>query len=288
MKLSRAWRWLGLLALLLLIIPGGLRGDDIDWDKARQLHQKEQSGQPLTADEQAYLDRAKAEHAAGGGPAAQGYQPAPGGGNGAPQAMVPRSEFVPKDHTNLVPLTDLTGDYHGEDGGLYGKGRNTPPPEVWAAAQAQTAKIAPLGPDGKPAPDGKIVLLSIGMSNTTMEFTPFVQIARQDPAKSPVVVPVDGAQGGQGANKIADPAAPFWNIVDRRLQAAGVTPAQVQVVWLKEAIPRPTSSPASRLRRAAIRTCASPISRAAPMAVMPPCRSTRSRTRTKRPSRTGG
>jgi hypothetical protein len=33
----------------------------IDWDKARQLYQREQKGQKLTADEQAYLDRAKTE-----------------------------------------------------------------------------------------------------------------------------------------------------------------------------------------------------------------------------------
>ncbi len=33
--------------------------DKINWDKARQLYQKEKSGDPLTKEEQAYLDRAK-------------------------------------------------------------------------------------------------------------------------------------------------------------------------------------------------------------------------------------
>lgn len=69
----------------------------------------------------------------------------------------------------LVPLTEMTAKdkYKGEDGGLYGGGRNEPPEAHHAAAKKETAKIAPLDAAGKPAKDGKIVLVSISMSNAT-------------------------------------------------------------------------------------------------------------------------
>jgi len=201
--------------------------DDIDWDKAKQLYQREQSGQSLTPEENAYLQKAKAVRAE----MQRNGQPMPGSN---PPPVPPATP-----QTGLVPLTDLTGDYKGEDGGLYGKGQNEPPPELAAAAKAQTAKIQPLDAQGKPSPDGKIVLLSIGMSNTTGEFSAFLPIANADPAKSPKLVIVDGAQGGQTADRIAQNTNPFWTTIEHRLQAAGVTPQQVQVIWLKEAIAQP-------------------------------------------------
>ena len=56
------------------------------------------------------------------------------------------------------------------------------------------------------------------------------------------MVLVDGAQGGQDAEKIKDPAAPFWSRVDERLARAGATLRQVQVIWLKQAIARESRS----------------------------------------------
>jgi hypothetical protein len=209
------------LALTSLAIQP-LFADDIDWNRAKELYQKEQSGQPLTPEEQAYLARAKQEHAA---MAAKAGQPS---GSAIPVPPA-RSE------TGLVPLTNLTVPYQGEDGGLYGKGQNEPPAALAAAAKTQTAKIVPLNAQGSPSPEGKIVLLSIGMSNTTMEFSSFLQAAHADPSKSQKLVIVDGAQGGQTAERIANPDNPFWGVIGQRLAMAGVTPQQVQVIWFKEA-----------------------------------------------------
>ncbi len=137
----------------------------------------------------------------------------------------------------FVPLMDLgTGTYQGYEGGLYSGGANVPSPAHAARGLAAMAGVVARDAAGAPAAAGRIVVLSIGMSNTTQEFSTWVAVANADPARNPVVTVVDGAQGGQDAVTIADPSANFWTVVDQRLTNAGVTPQQVQVVWLKEAI----------------------------------------------------
>jgi hypothetical protein len=99
-----------------------------------------------------------------------------------------------------------------------------------------------LNADGKPDENGRIVLISIGMSNTTQEFQTFIQLANSDPDKNPKLVLVDGALSGMIAERIVDlstgSAQRFWDHLDTQLSAAGVTPAQVQVAWLKQVRPR--------------------------------------------------
>src|SRR2546423_12396445 len=76
------------------------------------------------------------------------------------------------------------------------------------------------------------------MSNTTQESSLFKQIADSDEEKSPNLLIVDGAQGGQAAEQWLNPddqRSP-WRELDRRLQLARVTNSQVQVVWLKQAL----------------------------------------------------
>ena len=74
-----------------------------------------------------------------------------------------------------------------------------------AAAKKELTKIQPLDTNGEPSKDGKIVLISLGMSNTTQEFSQFKKIADAEPNKSPSVVIVDCAQNGQGAAQWAYP-----------------------------------------------------------------------------------
>ncbi len=137
----------------------------------------------------------------------------------------------------LTPLTDLeTRVYQGQAGGLYPDGRNAPPEAYAQRGLAQARAVQPLDRNGAPSADGSVVLLSVGMSNTTMEYSAFKRLADADPDKSPDVLIVDGAQGGQDAEKIKDPGARFWSVVDSRLARAGASAGQVQVVWLKEAI----------------------------------------------------
>lgn len=140
------------------------------------------------------------------------------------------------------PLTEMTASekYKGEDGGLYGGGRNVPPASHLAAARAATAKITPLDVDGKPAVSGMIALVSISMSNATQEFSLFKQLADADAQKSPQITIVDCAQGGQAMAQWVDPNGRAWIEADRRLDAANVSRKQVQVAWIKLANVRPT------------------------------------------------
>lgn len=149
--------------------------------------------------------------------------------------------------TGLVPLTELgAGFYQGKQGGLYPDGGNTCPAAHLESGVQIANSIGPLKLNGKSKKKkGSIVLLSIGMSNTTMEFSAFKAIADADPSKNPKLVIVDGAQGGMAANIIANPNDPkyqqFWQTVDDRLEQAGVSPRQVQIVWVKQADIRPTA-----------------------------------------------
>jgi hypothetical protein len=143
----------------------------------------------------------------------------------------------------FVPLTELgEGKYKGEIGGLYGNGMNEPPEAHLASAIKATMHITPLDAEGKLDKSGKVVLLSIGMSNTTQEFSRFVEMAKEEQGKSPNLVIVDGAQGGQAAIQWADPMpnrrreGTPWEVAEQRIKAAGVTPQQVQVVWIKQAL----------------------------------------------------
>ena len=143
------------------------------------------------------------------------------------------STHAPKDSTGMVPLPDLgKGTYKSEPGGLYPGGENTPPPAHRKAGLAAAAKIVPV--------DGKIVLLSVGMSNTTMEFAAFQKLAAQETGLNPNLVIVDGAQGGQTAAVTANPNANYWKVNEERMAKAGVTAKQVQAVWLKQANAGPT------------------------------------------------
>ncbi|MBL8896013.1 MAG: hypothetical protein JNM84_00215 [Planctomycetes bacterium] len=140
----------------------------------------------------------------------------------------------------LVPLPDLGGGtYRSVPGGLYPGGTNALPPAHLAAGLQHAAQVIPRNAAGQPDPAGRIALLSIGMSNTTQEFSTWRAWSELDPHRARSVVVVDGAQGGQDARIIADPNANFWTVVAQRLANAGVSDQQVQVIWLKEAMAAP-------------------------------------------------
>ncbi|MEO5903952.1 MAG: hypothetical protein ABIQ55_08075 [Gemmatimonadaceae bacterium] len=155
-----------------------------------------------------------------------------------------------------VALTDLTsGAYLGFPGGLYPNGSDVEPSPHAAEGARRAALIKPLDANGNPSASGKIVLVSIGMSNTSQEFCAangttscfpetFMGVSASDNAvnHSSLVI-VNGAQGGEDASDWNSPTAPTFNVVrDQRLAQLGVREKQVQIVWLKEADANPTVS----------------------------------------------
>jgi hypothetical protein len=222
MTKTRSSLYVFALWFLAVVIASAARAAEgpIDWQWASELLRRQQQGQTLTEEEQAYLERAKELRRQ---QARQNVPPAP------------------RETTGLVPLTEM-GEvlYKGQTGGLYGHGQNVPPEAHLLASQERTALIRPLDPNGIPSDSGRIVLISLGMSNTTQGFSVFKKLADADPNKSPQVVIVDCAQGGQAALQWAYPAdlpnrpSP-WVVMDERLQKAHAEPNQVQVVWMKQA-----------------------------------------------------
>jgi Cu/Ag efflux protein CusF len=151
-------------------------------------------------------------------------------------------ETLPKvDTSKLKPLTELgTEEYQGFKGGLYPDGKNERPAAHEAAGVALAKQVQPLDADGKPSATGKIVLLSAGMSNTSQASEAFKRALDGDKEKNPRLVFVNGAQGSMTAKAIqnADDQSSgtrYWTTVDERLKSAGVTRAQVQAVWIKQA-----------------------------------------------------
>jgi len=199
--------------------PAAQPAGEIDFNKARTLLQKRQAGEKLTADEAAYLERAIAARRA----------------NQAGQQGRDSRAILGKDKIGFNPLTEMTAEdrYQDQDGGLYGGGKNTPSDEHRKAAEAALAKIEPLDAAGKPAIDGRVVFVSISMSNATQEFSMFKQIADRDRRKSPSLTIVDCAQGGQAMAEWVAAGAQPWTVAERRITNAGVTLDQVQVAWIK-------------------------------------------------------
>ncbi len=140
-----------------------------------------------------------------------------------------------------VPLNDLGKDmYLGQfQGGLYENGTNVVPKDHDAAGKKFAAQVAPI--------DGKVVLLSIGMSNAMDEFGFFLHTYQQNPALSGHVVFVNGAFGGIGPcawtvphgsphDRCGGNAPNPFDFVLSRFARAGVNESQVEVVWIKEAL----------------------------------------------------
>lgn len=159
--------------------------------------------------------------------------------------------------TVAPPLIDLKGDEYvrlgvtptGKAGGLYPNGSNTRPSLHNDDGLRQAADIQPLDGDGNvDEVNGRVIMLTIGMSNTDQESKNFLLQVRDDKSNPGGIVEesffvVNGAEPGQSADKWVDPNDPNWQAAKDRLdqiQAGGepgLTPQQVQVVWIKQAHP---------------------------------------------------
>ncbi len=176
-----------------------------------------------------------------------------GGGSNTGGTQNPPPPPPPPPPVVRTALNDLgAGNYMGFTGGLYPNGSNSVPGAHNIAGLARANAIQPLDTNGNPSPAGRIVMLSIGMSNTTQEFcssnslTPcnnwtFMGQAAADPAVNTTTLTIiNGARGGQTASTWDSPTDPNYDeIRTQRLQPAGLDERQVQIVWVKVANAQP-------------------------------------------------
>ena len=162
--------------------------------------------------------------------------------------------------TNAVPvnLMDMTSsqNYLHFAGGLYESSSKNPPSDHDAAGKAEGAAVQPLDQNGNPTANGVIVFLGIGMSNADQEFGSFASAASASGSGvNPKVAVKDGAMGaatacywtvaqGQTLNSCPDAKGvllenQYDRVRDQVLVPAGLSEKQVQVLWIKNANPRP-------------------------------------------------
>lgn len=179
---------------------------------------------------------------AGLGPACQRNSPSsPAAPTSATPTPAPGATGCARTSTGLTPLSDLLGGtYNGEAGGLYAGG-NARPAAHDAAGLELARRIGPLDASGNASPGGRYALVSIGMSNTTQEFSVFRQQAQADTSRDPRLVIVDGAQGGMTASNWSQPGCACWTTLTDRLRSSGVSDSQVAVTWVKLANAGPSA-----------------------------------------------
>ena len=158
-----------------------------------------------------------------GGASAAGFCTAP---------FVPVS--LPLNDMGSLEYVRLNSGPTGYIGGLYPNGSNERPPAHEAAGLSQAGQVKPLNTSGTYDPNnGTIVMISVGMSNTSTEFKKFIEVADPNPYVNPKLVIVNGAQGGQVSNDWADPNGAPWDKLNLILSDEGLSPQQVQVAWVK-------------------------------------------------------
>jgi hypothetical protein len=163
-------------------------------------------------------------------------------GGGGPNRPATPGRRIMEDTSHMKPLTELgTEKYQGFAGGLYPDGKNVRPKDHEAAGLKLAADVRPLNTDGEPDDEnGRVVLMSIGMSNTSQVSMGFRRALGDASGVSPRFMFIDGAQGGMTAEAIDDPddggrGAQYWRTVDDRLEQQGLSRKQVQAVWIKQA-----------------------------------------------------
>jgi len=176
---------------------------------------------------------------------------------------------VPKDLMDMGP----SDNYLSFQGGLYENSSDTVPSDHDTAGKTAASAIQPLDQNGNPSSTGAVVFLSIGMSNAVAEFTDFINTASITTGVNHTTLAMEnGALGAetacywtvaQGETTICPLAKggllanQYDRVRDSILATATTAPSapagcggppnavpcltekQVQVIWIKNANPRP-------------------------------------------------
>jgi len=152
---------------------------------------------------------------------------------------------------NATPLMDMPQangtclTYDSFPGGLYENCSDTVPADHDADGQNIVTQIQPLDTNGNPSSTGKVVFISIGMSNAQNEFAGFLSNAIKNSAVNHTTLALsNGAASNQdacfwfpavGAPSCLATAGNNYDRIATSLATRGLSPNQIQAVWLKEA-----------------------------------------------------
>jgi hypothetical protein len=156
----------------------------------------------------------------------------------------------------FVPINDLgAGLYLNQyQGGLYPGGSNVMPAAHFADGLTLANQIQPLNTAGQPDPNGKYVVVSIGMSNTSQEwcgndnsliyqnYSLMGQAAAHPAVNHGSMVLFNGARGGQTSSTWDQFSDANYTRVANDLTTNGMSELQVRAAWLKVANAQPTVS----------------------------------------------
>lgn len=135
---------------------------------------------------------------------------------------------------NFTPLCDLGSDsFMGYTGGLYPNGQNKPQGNYKLDIAQRADMVEPLDSNGIAAEDGKIVMIGVGASNPRTEFAAFQNLLDTFKSRNPDLITVNTCQGGQGVQKMNNPADNYWKLADNIFDSMKVHPLQVQIAWIE-------------------------------------------------------
>lgn len=138
-----------------------------------------------------------------------------------------------KDPANgMIPIYDLgVSPYRGYTGGLYPLGSNRIPASHFAAGMHQGSQLQPLNGDGEPAADGLVGCMSLGYSTAAMT-TQYVRFIHQIKQEWPELLIANAAQAGKDLNAMTAADHAYWQQSISMILEQGLTPEQVQIIWL--------------------------------------------------------
>jgi lysophospholipase L1-like esterase len=136
----------------------------------------------------------------------------------------------------FTPIPDMGAAlFEGMSGGLYGNGSNAIPAAHLEAGIDLGQQIQPLDANGDPDPQGDIVFMGVGMSNTALFWNGLRDSTAQFVDRNPRMKMVSGAVGGKDINRFLDTTDNYWTTVAQRLAQSEVSAAQVQAIWFLQA-----------------------------------------------------
>jgi hypothetical protein len=148
----------------------------------------------------------------------------------------PLSGDTPFDRELRWPLNDLGKQtYLGEQGGLYPGGENLPPDAHEQLGIALAALVVPRDARGAAKSSGVIGFAAVGFSLARIDWNAFEALVPQKTRIAGAVRLANLAANHQDIEELADPGSNYWTkYVPYLLQSAGLTAAQIEVIWMLE------------------------------------------------------